>query len=279
MSHNKKRNVGIIYELLVRAVSAYLIEDKRDHAQKALNIVSKFYNPDTELYKEFRLFNALAKSTIRESAIAAAIINESKSAVKRFNSIKLDKEKSLLIREINHTLADMNFYHRKIPDYRIYATIQQTINEWSLGDRSNLTETVILESKLIEWLMSDKNLEPIETQPAQDVDMLVVKIMNEKFNDKYNDKLTSYQKDLIKDYVFSLNNDNGNVIRIRAENIVNESLKLISDMRVSEKNAYILEKINMVEGKIKNLNFDTIDDNKMAKLMTLTQMINEIKEA
>lgn len=280
MNHNKKRNVGIIYELLVRAVSAYLIEDKKNKAQQALDILSKHYNQNTELYKEFRLFNALAKSTVKDSAVAAAIINESKSAVKRFNHDKLIKEKSSLIRDINHQLVDVDFYYRKVPDYRIFASIQSTINEWSQGDRSNLTETVILESRLIEWLTSDKKDDDmIEEGNKQDVDTLVVKIMNEKFNEKYNDKLTLEQKTLIRDYVFSMQNDDGIMIREKARKIVKESLTSLEALRKSEKDKFVLEKAAIVESKIKSLDFESVDDDKISKLMTLTQMINEIKES
>ena len=179
MSHNKKRNVGIIYELLVRSVSAYLVENDRIRAQQALDILSKYYNKDAELYKEFRLFNALAKSTIKDTAVAAAILSESKQAVRRFDTDKLDREKSNLIREINYTLADTDFYFRNVPDYRAYASIQTLLNSWREGDKSNLTDVVLQETKLIEWLTSDKLESIVEENVNNDVDALVVKIMNE----------------------------------------------------------------------------------------------------
>ena len=84
-SHNKKRNVGIIYELLLRSVSDALIEGKTKKAQNTLDIIQKRFDKSTELYKEFRLFNALAKSTVSNSAIAAAILNEAKSAARKSN--------------------------------------------------------------------------------------------------------------------------------------------------------------------------------------------------
>ena len=147
MNHNKKRNVGVIYELLVRAVSAYLIENDREQAQNALNIISKHYNKNTELYKEFRLLNALAKSSVKDTSIAAAILTESKNASRRFDSNKLIREKSNLIRDINHILADQDFYHRRVPEYKTYATIQTLLNAWREGDKSNLTEVVLIEAK------------------------------------------------------------------------------------------------------------------------------------
>ena len=278
MNHNKKRNVGIIYELLIRAVSAYLVEGNKTRAQSALDTLSKFYNRNTELYKEFRLFNALAKSTVNDTSIAAAILTESKSATRRFDAIKLDKEKSALIKEINYVLADTDFYHRKVPDYKVYATIQNLLNVWREGDKSNLAEMVLIETKMIEWLTTAREVEIVNEEIDKNVDSLVVKIMNEKFNDKYADKLTSSQKSLINEYVFSLQNDNGLSIKGKAIKIQSETLSEIAKIKLNETNSIILEKTAAVERKINEINFLTIDDDKLAKLMTLTQLVNELRE-
>ena len=278
MNHNKKRNVGIIYELLIRAVSAYLVEGNKTRAQSALDTLSKFYNRNTELYKEFRLFNALAKSTVNDTSIAAAILTESKSATRRFDAIKLDKEKSALIKEINYVLADTDFYHRKVPDYKVYATIQNLLNVWREGDKSNLAEMVLIETKMIEWLTTAREAEIINEGIDKNVDSLVVKIMNEKFNDKYADKLTSSQKSLINEYVFSLQNDDGLSIKSKAIKIQSDAINEIAKIKLNEKNSIILEKTAAVERKINEINFLTIDDDKLAKLMTLTQLVNELKE-
>jgi hypothetical protein len=76
--HNKKRNVGIIYELLLRSISSFLIEGKTSEAQVVCNILDKRFSSDTELYKEFRLFNALANSTVSDTSVAAGILSEAK---------------------------------------------------------------------------------------------------------------------------------------------------------------------------------------------------------
>ena len=81
-AHNKKRNVGIIYELLLRNISSTLIENNRNNADKTLKLIETYFDKSTEIYKEFRLFNALVKSTVSDSAIAAAILTEAKSAAK-----------------------------------------------------------------------------------------------------------------------------------------------------------------------------------------------------
>jgi len=150
-SHNKKRNVGIIYELLLRNVSDSLIEGNTKKAQDALNIIQKRFDKNTELYKEFRLFNALAKSTVSNSAIAAAILNEAKNAARKSNYKNLSYEKSMLIKDINHNLYDESFYRRRIPEYKIYATIQTLLNDWRENDAADLSRVVMYESKIIRY--------------------------------------------------------------------------------------------------------------------------------
>ena len=80
-NHNKKRNIGLMYELLLRYISSSLVEDKKKDAQTALDIVSSRFSQDTELYKEFRLFNAIANSTVSGPHVAASILYEAKEAV------------------------------------------------------------------------------------------------------------------------------------------------------------------------------------------------------
>ena len=278
MSHNKKRNAGIIYELLVRAVSAYLVENDKAKAQVALNILSTHFNKKSELYKEFRVFHALTKSTVQDSSIAAAILSESKQSSRRIDSHKLDKEKSSLIKEVNYTLKDPDFYYRNVPEYREFATVQSLINAWREGDRSNLTEMVILESKMVEFLTGSKPQIQEEVEVNPDVDALVVKIMNEKFNNKYASKLTKEQKDLIQDYVFSLQSNTHEFISERARSIQLSTIERLRELKKAEKNTIILEKIDNVMNQVSNIDFTTLNDVKIARLMTLNQLISEIKE-
>ena len=82
----KKRNVGIIYELLLRSISASLVEGKSDEAQKALNILNRRFSKDTELYSEFRLFKALCEAQVSDTVIAASILTEAKTGARNLNN-------------------------------------------------------------------------------------------------------------------------------------------------------------------------------------------------
>ena len=104
--HNKKRNVGIIYELLLNHMSKCLLEDNKKDLNKLTKIIEKRFKKGTELYREFRLFNALATSTVSNIYVATSILAEAKNAARNIDLKKLEKEKSDLIRDINYKLND-----------------------------------------------------------------------------------------------------------------------------------------------------------------------------
>lgn len=281
INHNKKRNVGIVYELLLRAVSAYLIEGKREKAQSALDIISKRFSRDTELFKEFRLFNALAKTKVSDSAVTAIILTETKSAARRIDYNLLNREKSLLIKDINHVLNDPLFFHRRISNYRDLATIQVALNEWSLGDRSDLSKTLIVETRLVEIL---KNGPPeigsnMISDRGADVDPLVIRILNEKFNKKYFSILTENQRSIIRDYVLMDSSGPSSQMVERAQKIQADALYSLEIIEKTENNQIIQENINDIRQKVRSLDLASLDDEKMGKLMTLSQLIEEAREA
>ena len=106
--HNKKRNVGLLYEQLMRFASCCILENDQDKARKSVDILCRHFKPGTALYREFRLFNALVDSKVSSKDIARRIIDESKKACLSHDKNQLRKEKSILIKEINHILNDSN---------------------------------------------------------------------------------------------------------------------------------------------------------------------------
>lgn len=280
INHNKKRNVGIIYELLLRAVSAYLVEGDKSKAQLALDIISQRFSKDTELFKEFRLFNALAKTKVSDSAVSAVILTETKSATRRIDYTALDREKSFLIRDINHKLNDPMFYHRRISNYRDLATIQTALNEWSLGDKSDLSKTIMVETKLVEMLKGPAP-DPVKDVVESDskIDALVIKILNEKFNKKYAGSLTDDQRNLIKDYVLMDSNSGPNKSMLeRATRLKQSALSCLDQIEKNEKNQIIQENIVNIRKRVSELNVENLNDESLSKLMTLSQLIEESKE-
>jgi len=276
-SHNKKRNVGVIYELLLRNISNSLIKNDKHSAQKALKIIEKRFDKSSELYKEFRLFNALIKSTVSNSAVAAAILTEAKSAARRCDESKLNKEKSLLIKDINHNLKDKDFYHRRIPEYRVYATIQTLLNDWRSGDISDFSRVIQYESKAVEWLLKEKEENiPLEEVVNSDVNSLVVQIMSEKINTRYGDALSEDQRAIVKDYIFSLSENKDEKILNRLIETREKILVELEDFKNKTDNEVVLKKIASVREKILSESFSTVDDNTVSRFLILIQLQKEL---
>tara|TARA_A100001011_G_scaffold394313_1_gene486396 strand:+ start:2004 stop:2846 length:843 start_codon:yes stop_codon:yes gene_type:complete len=271
--HNKKRNVGLVYEQLLRYISENIINDNLANSKKAVKILERRFRKDTELYKEFRLFNALAKSTVSGTHVAAGILAEAKNAIKRINSKQLQKEKSLLIKDINYELNESSFYHRKIEDYKTYATIQTLFNEWRKGDFSNLKKVVEFERAVVDHLIENKigNNDIVLDERS---DHLVFKVLSEKINKKYNSSLSPEQKDIIRNY--AIYNNDPQALGVFLENLKVKSIGILENFRKDSDNQVLLSKIDMVYENVNTLPTQSIDDEIIKKFLVISNLKDQL---
>ena len=89
MRHNKKRNVGIIYEQLSQAFSESLVEKDKKRSMLVKKIIDDHYQKDGEIFKEFKIFNALLKVYAGSDSLATSILQEAKNATRNLNKKKL----------------------------------------------------------------------------------------------------------------------------------------------------------------------------------------------
>jgi len=274
--HNKKRNVGLIYELFLKHISECLVNDRIGDLKKATSILEKRFAKGTELYKEFRLFNALAQTKVSDAHIVASILSEAKSAARNYDLRKLNKEKTRLIHDINYKINDPKFYYRNISNYRDIATIHLMINEWRKGLDCNIQKLAEYEQKVTNCLLrEDKKQDLTETLNASDSDRLVLKIMTEKINAKYGSNLTHEEKEIIRNYALYSNTDKKQL----KEYFLNKKknvLSLLESFEDVEKNKFLISKVDKVRNKIQNLKTESIDDTTVVKFLTLTKLIREL---
>lgn len=271
--HNKKRNIGIVYEQILKYITKKVIEDQKKDAKKAVKIIERRFKKGTEIYKEFRLMNALVNSTVSGTHIAAGILSEAKNASRSIDGNKLKKEKSLLIKDINYQLNESNFYHQGVSNYKLYATVQTLLNEWRDIENSNLKKVIEYENKIVEHLIdSDKNVVYEAKEP--EADHLVIKIMAEKINQKYTSKLNCEQKDIIKNY--ALNADNPENLKRYLTEIKQKTMNLVESYRKSTDNVVILSKIDKVYDKISKLKVENVDDVEIKKFLTVSSLKKQI---
>ena len=278
-THNKKRNTALLYEFLVRTISTALVEGDKKKSSMALRILRRYFKPGTPLYKEFRLFNALVKTTVSSDAVSTSIINEARIAASHADINVLDREKSLLIRNINHLLKDDNFYDQPISEYRMYATIQTLLNEWRKpSGTADIAAMAKYEDQLHNWLKAEKKLvEHTISEDSQGESRLLMKVMMKKLNEKYSSSLNSEQKEIIRSYAFSAANDDQTTIKRKLEEIKADLLRSIDSYVDSHKESeYLVKKINVAKSQMMNESLDNVDDSTVARFMLYSALKQEI---
>jgi hypothetical protein len=284
ISHNKRRNSGLMYEFLIKTIAQSLVEGDQKKSSTALKILKKYYKKGTQLYKELRLINALVRTTVSSENVATSILSEAKKASQNYNVEKLDKEKSYLIRQVNHFLSDESFYSQHIDTYKMYATAQSLINQWRLPDsKKSISETAEYEDRLTKWLISEKpeNSSEITMEDiSSGTSNLLVNVMTKKINDKYSSSLSHEQRDILKEYAFSnISNDKNSLIQ-KLNQKKSETITAI-DKYLSEdnsENVFISEKLLKAKESILKEDLERVSDKLITKFMLYINLKNEINE-
>lgn len=275
--HNKKRNTGLLYEFLIRTISQALVDDDKHKSSCALKIIKTHFKGGTELYKEFRLINSIMKTTVSTESVASSILGEAKIAARSHDVNMLDKEKSLLIRSINHQLNDDSFYDQPIVEYRTIATIQNLLNCWR-SKSIDLSSMAKYEDHVVNWLVTPKieSNQQITTEGTAGSNRLLMKIMMKKLGEKYDNTLSVEQKSLIKAYAFSAANDDEKTIVLKLNEIKDKLLKSIdsyTENKIEEK--YITDKLNKVKSGLLT-EIIKADDSIVAEYMLYIKLIDEM---
>ena len=272
-SHNKKRNVGIIYEQLVLKLSKALVENDKKTFHDTKTIIKKFFKKNSELYKEYRLLNSLVETEIKEKAVIPTILDETKKATYRINKRRLDLEKSRLIRSINETFGK-SFYATRVSNYRDLATVDLLLNEMKKGSEADPRTILEYSDKVTNILLRPKQNSNISEMKNPEINSLVVKLMREKFNKSYSKNLSSNQMNLISEWII-----NGSSPSLVSElkgtqTLCNEAIRSYTQQC---DNKFVLGNLSEVAESISSVNFnDPITETHIIKAMTMHEIIDEL---
>ena len=274
--HSKKRNSWLVYEFLVRTISEALVNDEKKKSSAALKILKRHFKPETELYKEFRVANALMKTTVSSEHVAASILKEAKETVKCHNLSALDREKSLLIRNINHRLNDASIFDKHVTEYKMAATIQTLMNEWR--DASDIAKIAEYEDVLMKWLVTEKNVKPqiLVNEDSRGTARLLMRVMSKKLNEKYAGKFNEDQRAIIKSYAFSSANDDMTTIKLKLEEVRGKLLNSMKLLEHEDNGSFMANKINEVREKLISENVDELNDELVTRFMSYAKLVEEI---
>ena len=277
--HNKKRNTGLLYEFLVLTISRALVDGDKKASSQALRILKRHFKPGTELYKEFRLIHALRKTTVSSEAVAANILREAKEAARTHDNKELDREKSLLIRDINHIIKDENFYDQQVPEYRFLATVQTLLNDWRTRD-ADLTRVASYEDHVVKHLITEKvaPADPALSEVTPGESRLLMKVMMKKLNEKYSGVLNDEQKSLIRAYAFSTANDDPESMKLKLTEVRDTLLTSIASFGVTHpENEYINKKLAEAKEQLVSEKLEVVDDETVTRFMLYTKLAAELE--
>ena len=253
ISHSKYRNSGLIFEILIRTISADTLKGVES---PAIDIIKKHFIK-TELGREYKLYETIMKSKSLTESKANILISTVLDESKKFNRKTLKSSKYNLIREISDHYNLDEFFNTKISTYKELASIYTLIEAANSKEVVNSQQIINNKFTLLEYLSikSTKNSEVIKESMDEfkgldkDVRLLTYKILLEKFNNKY-DNLNSKQKTILKEFINSLDSTpqlknfyNEKIIEIKTELL--KEIKTINDkavnIKLQEVSKYLVE--------------------------------------
>ena len=274
--HNKKRNVGIIYDQIISTLCECHLNNDSESVEKISKIMTENFKKGSQLQKELQFFSSFLKMSNLNDSLSSSIINEAKKACKsHFSQEVLDIEKSKLIKDLNYAFGKGKIFEKKVDNYKLYATIQTLLNEWRNEDNFDFSTISEYEIKLNDWLTRDDNTkEELNESKFKGIDNLTLKIMNDKFNKKYSNVLNEDQKSLIKEYFAS--EDNSSIIKAFS-NIKNKTILNLNSFKTNNTNTYLKESYNVVLNNIQNLDESDLSEENLKKFLTVAKLNDELK--
>ena len=94
--HNKLKNSGLLFEMLVRQITTDTLNNKDS---EATNILKKYFH-NTELLKEYKIYDTIAKAQNRSEVKADILINACLEAYKKLDKKQLSEQKYNMIADI-----------------------------------------------------------------------------------------------------------------------------------------------------------------------------------
>jgi hypothetical protein len=207
IKHSKFKNTGILFELLVRRITADTLSGVDS---PAVNILKKYF-ANTEVGKEYKLYEAVFKSTSVNESKANAILTTVLESSKKLNRSKLRKEKYNLIKELKEHYNLEELFKTKLSKYKEFASLYTLLEIYNSQDITNPNQIIDNKVTLLEHLTSkDVNKDGVKDDILEefksydkDLRILTYRVLLEKFNDKYS-SLSNRQKYILKEFINSV---------------------------------------------------------------------------
>jgi hypothetical protein len=280
IKHSKFKNTGILFELLVRQITADTLSGRNS---EATNILKKYFSK-TELGREYKLYESLLKRTNLSEGKAEAVINTVLESAKHLNRSALKRQKYNLIKEIKDHYNLEEFFKTKLPHYKAQASIYTLIESAGGDKKTSLDQVINNKMSLLEHLTSVKQVKESKedvidefSQYDKDTRILAYKILLEKFNTKYSN-FSENKKLILKEFIYSV--DSTPKLKDFYNTKIVDFKNQLSILNKSTKNQVTKIKINEVSNLLIELNKkDKVTNDHMVNLLQYCDLIEELQLA
>lgn len=281
IKHSKYKNTGILFEMLVRQITA---DTLKGGDSPAISILKEYF-VKTSLGREYKLYESVLKSKVLNEGRANVVISTILESSKRFNRSSLRKQKYNLINEIKKHYDIDVFFGSKIKNYKELAALYTLIEGYNSKEVSDSNQLINNKITLLEHLtkkevntkeVKEDVLKEFQTYD-KDLRILTYKVLLEKFNSKYED-LSKEQKQVLKEFINSVDSTpglrdfyNSKINDLQAT--LNEEAKNIKDkatqIKIQEVAKYLVE----IDKTAK------VSNNNLVDLLQYYELVKEIKVA
>jgi hypothetical protein len=279
--HSKYKNSGLLFELLIKQIASDTLSN---NDSPSVGIIKKFFNKNTELAKELKLYQTIINSKPLSEGKAEVLINTVLEISSRINKKNIRSEKYNLIKEIKKYYNVEDFFRSKVNNYKELAAIYNLIE--SKEEKTLFNPSQIIQNKhtLLEHI-TKKSLDENSTKDAvleeyskldKGSRIIAYKMLLEKFNKKYS-TLSLSQKNILKEYI----NNDSNTSKLN-EYIADQYIKIKNQLLLLNKkvdDSVTKIKINEIINLINLPNSKKVKDEDLISLLHYHQLINELKEA
>jgi uncharacterized protein YdeI (YjbR/CyaY-like superfamily) len=281
IKHSKYKNTGLLFELLVRQITADTLSGGES---PSLDILKKSF-AKTELGKEYKLYESLFKNKNLSEGKADITLNTVLEATRKLNRSALRREKYSLINEIRKHYNLEEFFRHQVPNYKGYAAFYKLIEIFNSDKLSETDEIISNKVTILECLterpVNQKKVKQdlVEEFSKYDKDLriLTYKVMLEKFNGKYAN-LNKGQKEVLKEFMNSIDNtprlkEIYNTKIIEVKKVLNLQIKKVKDETTKIK---LLEVIKLLKEIDKGSRINNDDLINLLQYYQLTEELSKV---
>jgi hypothetical protein len=279
IKHNKLRNTGIIFELLVRQITSDILNNKDS---QAIQIVKEFFSKKSSLAHELKLYQTLTNEKLSSEWKAGQLLEAVVKSRKKLDEASLEKLKYSLVKRIRESYKLEDFFQHKVNNYKVLASVYKL---FEYAEADNPVDVVDSKSCIFEHLIRKPEDTPsveslIETQfgkEDKDIRLLSYKILLEKFNDKYN-KLNPNQKQLLKLYITNSPNNQNELFEFVISSV--KAIKTDLDKNIKKCDNQVVQiKLSEVNNLLTTITESRIiKDNHVLSLLRYFELVKELKK-